>query len=151
MNSPYDKGCFTPRFLYILLPSHTVVLHKIVAIIGLGGNFVTYINSQKDLLLLWKLTAKVSIKLYTYCGSIPDDTFGLVSFYPSGCLADLENLENGTLLRNIRENLEKSGKFFKKERQTWKSRGNFIFLGDSFLKFFNFYRQFRIFENLLLK
>ena len=44
-----------------------------------------------------------------------------------GCLADLENLENlenGPLLRKIRENLEKSGKFFKKERQTWKSQGN---------------------------
>ena len=37
----------------------------------------------------------------------------------TGCLADLENLENlenGPLLRKIRENLEKSGKFFKKER-----------------------------------
>ena len=70
-------------------------------------------------------------------------------FYIAGCLADLENLENGPLLRKIRVNLEKSGKFFKKNDKPGKVWEIYIPEG-MFTQIFQVLDNFRIFENSLL-
>ena len=69
----------------------------------------------------------------------------------TGCLADLENLENWQLFRKIRDKPGKIREIFHKWTTNLEKSGKFIYPRENFRKFFHFYGEFQNFENSLQK